>query len=383
MVLVVSILYFILPIISLSISLIAMVISKKKHRYAIFVALSLAAIAYLYVPGSSDDLYRNQLVAYKLFYSSDLYIFNRLLTDIEKIPIIINMLVLKMGKINLLQFIVTFISYFNILYVVNREYKKENGTISYVIVLLFTIASFSYLSIVSNLWFMLASTLLSIGIIKYLKDDNIVVGVVFMILSLFTHSSMIFPIGMFIIYIINGKKFSFKLSIALFVIFSMIGVILNYLVLKYNNIFINELYRYYIPYFEDTSFANSMHSTRLMILYMVKLIPYILTFFYYGGFKDDNVSNCSMHFALIVASLFVFSSFSVRFIPIVQLLGVGMIYKLFNDKTKSLYKVFLHLIVIAITIVWIFLNYYQIKKMNFYNFDNGLVSNIVNIIESR
>ena len=379
---IIGILTIITPILSIMISLLLLLIDKK-HRffYSICLSISLASLAYLYISPNYDDLYRHHLdvVAYRNIGFKELC--NTLFLSIEKIPIIIEYVVCKIGKTNLLQFIVTFFSYFNILYVINRKTNKTNSILQYGLILIFTLVSFSYLTIISNLWFILAASLFCVGIIKQ-YDDNKKICYLYYVLAIFTHSSMIFPLLMLLLFRFLKYKISLKTILMLIIIFiSMKGMVM-FLHNTFNNNFTLELYNYYLPYFENTEFIQDLHPFKLMVIYLIKLIPYILIFLLYKNMKNEKINKISIYFALIVLIMYCFSSFSVRFIPIVQLLGIGMLTELFN-KQKSAKKIIVIFLVIIISFVWIGYNYWQIKNMSFYNLNNNIYKNIISIIESR
>lgn len=381
---IIIILTFLFPIIGIIFSFCGMIFSKKyKLLYSICASLSLATLAYLYVPTSIEDLYRHHLNVLKYTYITNKDFINILLTEIEKIRILIEYIVCKIGNVNLLQFMVTFITYMLIFNIVNKNFNKNDSNFKYALILLFTFFSFSYMSIISNLWYMLAVSIFSLGIYKEYNESKKICAYILYILSILVHSSIIFPLGLLILFKIFKNKINIKLVLFMLILFSSIGIILNFLVVNYNNAIISELYNYYLPYFENAEFISSMHPTRLMIIYLIKLIPYFLIYTFNNKDDSKDIDKLSICYMYAIFILYMFSSFSVRFIPIVQLCGIDILLNCFNQMKNKKYNLVFLLIMTLIGIIWILFHIYQAKYYNFYDINSNLYRDIIYIIGSR
>lgn len=380
-----GIITIIFPILGVFFSTLGLIFSEKnKTIYSILISISLATLAYLYIPPYTDDLYRHHitLLTYTNMNFGDF--FSLLSSDFEKIPLLFYFIISKFNRVNLLQFTVTFFTYCNIFYLINKFYKKGDSIFKYFIILMFTFFSFAYLGIISNLWFMLASSIFCIGIYKDYVENNNKSAILYYILALFTHSSIIFSLSMLMLFKFFKHKISLKLIIILVIGFSSMGIILKYLSSNYDIAVFKLLYEYYVPYFENTKFIEDMHPLKLMIIYLIKITPYILIYIFNKNLRNNQLNKISIYFSIIVLVLYGFSSFSVRFIPIVQLSGIPLLSSSFEEiKKGKRYNMFFILLIIIITGIWFIFNVWQARNFNFYDLYNSLLRNIILIIESR
>lgn len=343
-------------------------VNSKKHRilYGTIISLFLAFTAYCYIP-STDDLYRHHQDVYSLKYLSNSELLNFFLKTTEKCEALSKIIVSKLGNINLLQFGITFLTYFLIFYLINKITKeKKYSKSSFILTSIFIIASMSYLSIISNLYFTLAIVVFCVGVYKYYKENKYILAFILLALSFFIHSSMIMCIIIFIMFLFFKNKVNIKSTVILAITIFSINIFIPLLHKTFNNNFTADMYNYYISYILDTYNISRLHSRTLMIVYYLKMLPFTLVAFNKKiiNTKLDDYTKYVLIFIIIISFL---TTFSVRFIPIIQILGYPKIIEFLNNnniqnkKNKVIYILIL-LAVIAINIAY---QYKQIISLNF------------------
>lgn len=376
----IAIIFGISPIIAAILSILHILFSKKKKNiYFMILAFALAMIAYYYIPDVSEDLYRHHSDVFNIgLLGKDTVKYN-LINGIEQISYLIKYLVSLSGNVNLLQFFVTFIDYLIMFYIINKILSKYDiSNFSYLLIFSFTVCSFSYLTIISNLWNTLALLVFSLGLyLEYEEKKSKWLCYLIYISTIFIHSSMVVPFVLIFIFKLMGEKVNFRIIATIAIGILCLEPILNFLVTNFDASIFLELKSFYNNYFLNEDNFSYLHTTSVLVLYLSKLIPYFIA---YLLIKHDHnkMADFSIIVMIAILALFVKSTFSIRFIPIVQLAGLPLLCNIFNKKNKQLHLM-LDFILIALLLGVSYYQYAQIVNKNFIDLNSLLFKNIIDI----
>ena len=372
------ILYCICPVIAIPLLIVGL-IKDKKHRYIylLILAFFLSVIAFNVTPKMNEDLYRHHDDVLRFGTMENTAFINILKSNSELLSLILKRFIYKLGNVNYLQFFITFIDYSIVFYIINDYNSKKENDLKFIgIISLFTIISFSYMTIISNLFNTLALIIFSLGLyFDYSNKKNKLLCYILYISPILIHSSLILPLVILIIFKITGNKVNLKNIIIIFVGLFLIPNIISILNRMFSFGIINEINSFYKNYFINQEQFGYLHTTRILFIYMIKLIPYFVAYFFV---KDKNsLDDFSMLVLLIIITLFFQSTFSIRYIPIVQLCGLPMICKMLKNISKKNSYIMI-IIILLITFVQIYFQYLQIRQSNFESFSKIITSNVIN-----
>ena len=374
----VFILFLAFPFLSLPFSVFGLLTEKKgKWLYCFFLAFVLGLVAYFYVPDVREDLfYHLHTIDYiRLSLSSD-----KLITfDLtEPLTLLIKYLVAFLNNPNLLQFFVGTLSYFIILYLTTSMIQDRKIFIK-IVIYLFVISTFNFLTVISNLFCNLGLLIFSYGIYReYFKKKKGVINVIIYLISFLIHNSLIFPIAILVIYKMSKQKklknIIVTMSIFLLAIPIIVQILSNFSFIS----IINTICEFYNEYFVNNSDFDEMHTFNTILLYLLKMIPFIMSYFIAFNKREDSDDLVFIYFYSIILLLFM-TTFAIRFIPIVVLLGIPMICKIFSQST---YKTISFIITVVMILLSILFFYYQFIKTDLdkikINIDN-ITDNIISI----
>lgn len=353
---------------------------KKKTIYFVIISFILAIIAYHYIPDLSEDLYRHHIDVFNISLLDNESIRYNLLNGTEQISYIIKYLISLTGNVNLLQFFITFIDYIIIFYIINKILEKYNiSNLSYLLILGFTVCSFNYLTIMSNLWNTLALLIFSLGLyLEYEEKKPKWLCYLIYLSTVFIHSSMVVPLVLILVFKLMGEKINFKIITVIIIGIISLEPILDFMISNFNASIFLELKSFYNNYFLNEDNFSYLHTTSVLILYLSKLVPYIIAYFFIK--KNNKMIDFSLIVTILILVLFMKSTFSIRFIPIVQLAGLPLLCEVFSKKNKQTNLIFI-LILIILLIGVIYYQYIQIVNKNFINLDNLFFKNIISIFK--
>lgn len=345
-------------------------VTSKKHKliYAIFISFVLAIIAYNYVPPISDDLYRHHQDVYNIMGMQDSDIVNMFLLSSDKGELLSKIVVAKTGNVNLLQFGITFLTYILIFLLIIKMTKgKEYSTFSFLLSSLFAIVTISYITVISNLYFTLSILFFCFAIYEYYINNKKIVPMLFVLLSFLLHSSMIVAIVILLMYIFCKNKLSFKSLLLLVIMLLSINVVIPWLYATFDNTYITALYNYYDSYFLDSYNISRLHSTTLMIIYYLKLVPFGLLFFM-KKYEEKKMDGYAKYVMVFIIAMGIITTYSIRFIPIVQMLGYPKITEYLNSKDPKhkKNKIAYSLIIIGLIMLNILYQYKRITSLFYY-----------------
>ena len=164
------------PILSIPISVFGMIFSNGKFKkwHGFLLALSLAVVAYIWIPGESMDLYRHhrQLFALNDGNTEQLWVYIR--KNLEPAHYLIEYFIAQTGKFDLLQFLVVLCGYAEITWIVCdlSEIKKTKRS-TFVLILIYAILGLSFINFASGLWFHLATINTALGVyLRYFRKTK-------------------------------------------------------------------------------------------------------------------------------------------------------------------------------------------------------------------
>ena len=367
-----------LPILSLPLNVISFIISKKhKKIYALFTAISLAAIAYTWIPDNVYDLYRwhKEVMMFSNYSLEDL--FEIIVIKYEPINYIIKYICSRLGDINLLQFIVTFLGYYGILWIISDCSKdKKIGSLYFGIISILIISSIGYINFISGLWFNFAIICFAIGVyIDYFKKSKYIRWVFYLVAICIHISTIYLLLILFITKIIKSKRY-LSVVIVSFILSLFIGPILLYLNDTFNLDLIHYIYNLYETYFINANQFGNLHNGVNLYEAILKISICIIYIFITNNKLKKYNNQYLMYLSIIIPSIIalVFNAkiMIVRYSFFIILILIPMIIDYYNQKKSKKY-IFL---IIYICLLISFMTYRQfnsIKKANLYD---GIVINI-------
>ncbi|HPF83774.1 MAG TPA: EpsG family protein [Bacilli bacterium] len=374
-------LFLICPLIAVIVAAIGLIIGKEKHHkiYFLIIAFALAIIAYYFNPSSSDDLFRHHNDVITISNMSQTRIFGYLIGSSEQLSFILKYLVGLTGNVDLLQFIITFISYIIMFYLIDDSSKKYNvSKITFIFITIFTAISFNYLTICSNLFNTLGLLVFSLGLyLEYNKENKKVLAYILYVISALIHFSLLFAIFILLLFKLLGEKTNIKAIYLLLVIFLFIGPIIEFM---YRNIdlgIVKEIQTFYNNYFINQNEFEYLHTTNVLVVYLSKLLPYTIIYLFFKQEKTK-LSDFAFLMTIAIVGLFPSSTFSIRFIPIVQLTGLPMLFSYFKNNGRE-FKILLITLITILIGVYTYYQYTQLHTRMSFDYSSLMFKNIVSI----
>ena len=264
---VVAILSVFFPVPSILISFIGVIVTAGALRkcYALLVAVSLAIVAYIWNPSASMDLFRYHAEIKTLFNASHQKIFSIIAHNLEPAHYYIEYLVAQARNVNLLQFIVVLLGYFELFWMIcdYSDIKKAKRS-TFAVMLVYAISAVSFINYASGLWCNFAIINLALAIyFQYFKKTKRI-QYLFYIFAALLHTGTIYILLLALLF--SKVRFFRKtrlsaiciLSVAIFCIGGIIAII--------NNLFGSEaavvsiINKMYDGYFTYGSQFKSLHT---------------------------------------------------------------------------------------------------------------------------
>ncbi|MDO4747170.1 MAG: EpsG family protein [Candidatus Saccharibacteria bacterium] len=255
-----AVLTFFFPLFAIPVNLLGVVFFKKTRKASIILlALSFALVAYAWNPPVAADLYRHHAEMSVLRN----YDFARLIEysfrELNFLQVFTEFLVSKTGNYDLLQLIITFIGYYEIFWMIcNYAEKKEIRNTVIGLALILVIVSLRFIDFASGLWFFFAIINLVLGLyLRHFRNTK-KLHWLFYVLALLSHVSVLFILVVVLLSEVlkSFKKASWVSLVILFVAFSTIGFILNYLCTHFDFYFLTVLQKMYQSYFVGSRFSG-------------------------------------------------------------------------------------------------------------------------------
>ena len=363
MVLLMSVLTFLSPIIAIVFLLFALFKCKKENKkYIVFLlSISIGIIFFHLVPSKEMDLYRyyKLMESYKI--SSFNYV-NEILYEAEPISYSLMYFVSKLWNNGFLPFIST-ILYFNIFYYsIDKVMKKYNfNEKQYNLTILYLLSVSILVTIATGVRFSLATSLF-ICALSFFFENKRKRGYLFLILSFLSHTTLIFPVIIYLfIHLKKGKVRFFEYIILCIIIFSpsfLIGIITSISSLPYLSNLILKLGYYYQVYFPGGTwyiFRIIIFILNFILLYKTKKIKSDDSFF-------NSIINLQFFLAIISILTLPYYNISIRFMNIFNNISIFIIiYNNYKNTNQS----FIRLLVFSTLVLYGSRNIIQVCNYNF------------------
>lgn len=366
----VTLILIIFPIYSIPFSFIGSIIDRKnRFIYLVELSIGLAFLAYCWKPNNIYDLYVWQNEAVKLSQMNYKQFIEYLSSNTELINLLVKYIVGKIGNVSLLQLFVVASGYINIFYMLYDSCKEQQiKKMGYIITLIYIIVSLLYLNFISGLFYTWAITILALGIYLYYFKKKKILPMLLLIISILVHTSMIFPIIVFIMFVLSKSKINYK-SLIIILILSVSPKVILPALSKYTNIAIfNEINIMYNGYFLMDVY-NKMNSGGLMVANLLMSIPIYLIYFV-NHKKIDKLGNLSILLNIITWLLYLTAPIFVRYIYLTVLLFMPSFENYFDSASDSMAqtnnKQIIFFIICLIECILIFYQIYLLKDIEIF-----------------
>lgn len=374
-------LFCIFPILACPIFFLGIIFSKKKKTCALFLALSLAAIAYLWKPTNVYDLYRwyLEMKTISSFNLSEMtqYAFN----EIEVINCFIKYIFAQTGNYALVQAFVSFVGYFTIFWII-CDYSKRNNIkrFSIFITLIFTILSLYYIDFISGLWFNLAIIIFALGVyLDYVLNTKWIHCICY-ICSMFIHVS-IFYILILMIYtkICNKKNIYFNIIVVI-LLFLVPNILFTFLHNNFGGLFVNTMYKLYNSYFVNGSQFAALHNGSNIVIALLRVSVYIIIIYFMKNTKFKNLKIFSILCIASTLALIINASVFIRYIFFIQIICIPFLLQFFNTNNINKIKIILLSFIFIVIMILCYKQYTSIVKSGIIDdVSNNATSNILNL----
>ncbi len=372
------------PVLSIFVSLFCYIIDKNRKGifYSILIGLTLGIISYYFIPPIDYDLFRHHLVVEEfngLNFKNFFLIAKNI--DLEFIPKIYSYFISILGNNDLLQFFIVSLGY-TILFYMLYDYRKQscinNGL--FIFITIFIIFGFNALYFISGLYCYIAMIIFSFGIYnEYIKCNNKIVSYILYILVLFIHNSLFFAFAIYLFYKLFKNKLNYKnIFICLLCLF-----FLNYFVGFLNSIInleiINKLNETYNHYLIRNDYMKKFYSGIIFFIEISKLLMILICIFLQKEKnKFSGVNGYIILLSICTILMIPKSIVMIRFIMIIQFLGIIPIFDYFSKVNKN--KILLLIIIIFLDLIYIGFFYRSFRNENFGGLlDKKLIENVFSI----
>lgn len=382
MVLILSVLFCFFPIIICPLLGLGIIFSSKfKKIYSLLFALSLALIAYIWVPSDTYDLFRWHVEMQSLAFYNFQHFISYGFSQFEFLNYLIKYLISLTGDLNLVQFFVTFIGYYCIFWMISDYSKRKNiGKFSLFITLIFTCLSLYYIDFISGLWFYFAVIIFSLGIYcDYIIKTKFIHYILYVI-SIFLHMSTVYLLFLLIYNKLFKRKSLFFKLLIIILIFLLPGIIIPFLYNKFDIDFISKIYKLYNSYFVNGVQFAQLHNGNNLLLALCRIVPYIIIIYSFKlNLKKDNYKYYHFLIFTIVSVLLLIISATVfiRFVYFIQLIFIPLLLDFFNENKITYNKLIVLVIILIVSICLIYKQYVSIKQSNLiHNIEDNITNNI-------
>lgn len=332
---------------------------KRGVIYSIIIGALLGIIAYHYLPPVNYDLYRHHLVVLDLIDKDFVYFINHLHNyDMDLLPALYSYIIAILKNINLQQFFIVSSGYAIILWIFQdlRKNMKIDSFI-FIVVLLFTLFGFNALNFISGLWYYIATIIFFLAFyFEYYRKEKKMLCYLLYFLTILIHNTMIFAVGILLVYKLFKNKISLKLLMVVILTFFISSYFLNWINSYIDISFINSFVKMMNTYYAKNDYMHKFYSGMAFFIEMSKLI---ITLFIVLCQKRENRLNGINGFIILLALCTILmlpkSIVMIRFVMLIQFIGIIPVFSYFEKLTKNkLLMLFLLLLLLASYIVYFY-----------------------------
>ena len=354
---------FIFPILAIPIQLFFLFkCEKNKKKYVLFLlSVSIGVIVFHLIPTKEMDLYRYyNLINLHRIYPVDIK--KEILNNSDPITYFLIFFISNLKSNGFLPFVAV-ILYYNLFYIsIEKILKNLNlNKTEYNKSLLYLLSISVIATIASGIRFGLATALFSCSL-AFLTNKQRIKGYVFMVLSILSHSTLIFAAIIYLIINLKKNKIGLKDYIFLIIVLifpSFLTKIISYLsMISFLSSLSQKLGYYYTFYFPGGTwyiFRIIIFILNLILLFKTKKIkfdnPYI-----------NSIINLQTYLAIISIFTLPYYNISIRFINLFNNFSIFiMIFNWYKDINKK----YINLIIFTVAVLYGTRNFEQMKSYNF------------------
>lgn len=373
------------PILAVPLNLFGIIFFKGKIRkcYGLLLAISLAVMAYIWVPNQATDLYRHhqELGFLTDFDVGQLGVYVK--SSLEPVQYLVKFIVAQTGNFNLLQFLVILCGYFELFWLISDFAELKNIKNSrFLLLLVYAFTSVRFINFASGLWCNFAIINIAVGVYLEFFKKTKYLQYLFYILAAALHIGSLYVVFL-VLFLKNMKMFRkvrFSVLITMFLIISSFGGI----VLVINNIFgtdfalVTMLNRLYDGYFVNGDQFESLHTGWNLALPLINMLICLLL-----GFRHLNKKNMEgydsflVYLSVCILATLINAGVFVRYGFLMAILALPLINN-FLEETKNKRLIFLLTVMILSMSSLQF--YRSCSQINSVGLDRQITSNVANNI---
>lgn len=375
-----------LPILSFPISAIFFLYVSKVRKYAaLFMAMSIGLVAYCLDPPVTYDLYRHHQLVEMLAPLTPQQFLLTLSDSLEPIALSLSYIVSQFNNVDILQFIVTSITYWIVIYIIGDYATRVRLSKRYIFLLLAsTLSATNFIYVASGLWNNLAIVLFALAVyLGIVKNKGKVLRVSLYLMSILTHVSMLFAVAVLAIWNLFKKRISFMSCMAVVLIFVSPAVILWVISFSTDSPILIQLNELYVSYFVSPDYVSAIYNRTAIIVEMSKLIPVALLVLLYRSNDARMLQLRSLVLLLSLAIIIILpaSLIMIRFIFLVQLISLPIVVTVLAEGRMTHLKAFLMVYMVISSVVFAAYQLFSVLRLDFQELvPGGLVTSFPWII---
>lgn len=365
-----TILTILFPILSAPLSLFGLIFAKGKIRkcYGFLLALSLAIMAYIWIPDESMDLYRHQQQVRFLsdFDVGQLSVYIK--SSLEPIHYLVKFIVAQIGDLGLLQFLVLLCGYFELFWMIcDFAELKEIKRSEFLLLFLFAFISLRFVDFASGLWFNFALINTAMGIYLDFFKHKKYVQYGFYALAVFSHIGTLYMTIVMIIF----SKFRIFRTVKLPVLISVFLLAFSFgsIVLFLNNIFgansssimtmMNSMYN---SYFINGDRFNDFYTGWSFYFRIASIaLCFVLAFWHNRKNILNEYSSFLIYSMIFIVGTMINAEIFARYGYLMVLLSLPLITNFLRNSSSKKLRTFLIIFIVSLIILQIPRMYIQME----------------------
>jgi hypothetical protein len=337
--------------------------------YSLLLAIGLGLIAYRFIPPYTYDLYRHHLYVIDIQNTSIDEMSNLFFKSVEPLSVLISYLVSLTKNVNLLQLSIVTAGYW-MLFSMLKDYAKIRSidNTSFMITLIFTLASFTYINFISGLWNYFAMIIFALAFyLESKRQHSTVLSIGMYLITPLIHSSMFLPLALILIFKICGEKLNKRLIIAVFLMILSLPL-MPLLISRLDGIYIfSQLESMYQAYFiKGTDFSN-LYGGNILLMELLKLSICALLILSINKKSTYILKRSGSFSVLLIATILVYLPVSIatsRFILLLQFICFPMLME-YISSIKFPSRTFSVATLILLITLFLTYQYLTLRKLNF------------------
>lgn len=346
------------PVIALPLNVLGLIFTRGRTRklFVFFVALSLAFLAYIWIPDSHMDLYRHhQQVEYLArFDFGDMGILAK--SNLAPAEYLFKYIFAKISDRNLLQFVVILCGYGELLWMICDYCELKKVRIGdFILLLLFVICAVRFINFASGLWFNFAVINVAVGSYMMFFKKTKLLHYLFFVFGACLHISTILAIAL--IMLLSNIRIFRKMNIititVLFGSFLSFGAIVNVIsvILGSNSAVARLIGGLYDSYFVNGDRFDYLHTGwNLALPFANVMICLIASSIVYKRSKNNRYANIIIYLSVCILAMIINAGVFMRYGFLIVMMSLPILeeaLKLLSGKRSKVILVVAMYIMIA------------------------------------